>query len=561
MNGKNQTMMNSVALQLGGIVVIYMLWLVIWLVLGSEVFGPAYYNWDKGLVAVIAAVTALKVSQQASKPYSLFLVMIGLGLTMLTVSWFTFDPDATHPYFHLPGQGAPNLSNISYALFVFIWMCAWGYLVLEQWQQRPPSMLTSMVFAVLIFGLAVILADFYYPQYRSSLDTISGRLNAATAGLEFATLVIGLACILLGEPVVVTWLLFATALLVASDIAYSERDVPSAIQPVWMLGQFLLLSALMILPGATNAAPLHSTTRYSPEEVAARQRSGLSGVLILLSLGGVLLSVALGLVPLHPVWKSLFSILFVVALVVALVWLTDRFDETVQFLGTYSKNLHRNRLAAADWRETDTHIRATLQSTGLGVYLDLLLESAARLRQNILFLGPERLYPTPKLPDEQDMVRCFIVMPFSLEWSDEVHRTLSGVCKALAVQPVRGDDVFTPTDILVDIWHSLNAADFVIADITGRNPNVLYELGIAHTLAKPVLIVSQSEKDIPIDLSTRRVIIYGQNDNRWQETLETRVSKAIKEILSLYGMNSVATGNGLTDGQKSDKSLSISEIL
>ena len=94
-----------------------------------------------------------------------------------------------------------------------------GYLALVQWQYRPPSALTGVVFAFLIFGLAVILTNFYYPQYHSSLNTISGRLNSVSAGLEFAALVIGLACIMLGEPVVVTWMLFATALLVASDLA------------------------------------------------------------------------------------------------------------------------------------------------------------------------------------------------------------------------------------------------------------------------------------------------------------------------------------------------------
>ena len=130
----------------------------------------------------------------------------------------------------------------------------------------PPSALTGVVFAFLIFGLAVILANFYYPQYHSSLNTISGRLNSVTAGLEFAALVIGLACIMLGEPVVVTWMLFATALLVASDIAYSEMDVPSAIEPVWMLGQFLLLSALIVLPGAMDAVPPPPATRSSPED-------------------------------------------------------------------------------------------------------------------------------------------------------------------------------------------------------------------------------------------------------------------------------------------------------
>jgi hypothetical protein len=530
-------MTGSVPLQLGGIAAVYLLWFISWLVLGREILGPEYYNWDQSLVATVAAVTAFNVSRRATKPYPVFLVMIGIGLVMLAVSWVTYDPNGIHTFFRFPEKGAPDYSDSSYALFVFVWVCAWGYLALERWQRRPPSVLTGAVFTVLIFGLAVILANFYYPQYRSSLGTISGRLDAATAGLEFAALVIGLACILLGEPAVVTWMLFATALLVSSDIAYSEANVPIAIEPVWMLGQFLLLSALLVFPGAMQAVPLQPTTRSSPEEATARQRSGLSGVLILLSLGGVLLSVAVGLVTMHPVWKSFFSVLFVVALVVALVWLTDRFDETVQYLKTYTTRLHQRRLYSEDWRVADTRIRATLQSTGLGMYLDSLRDSAARLRQDVLFLGPERLYPPPKLPSEEDKVRCFIVMPFSLEWSDDVHRALSSACKAMAVQPVRGDDVFTPTDILVDIWQSINGADFVIADITGRNPNVLYELGIAHALAKPVLIISRNAADIPIDLSTRRVILYGQSEGDWREDLGIKASKAIKEILSTYGLN------------------------
>ena len=535
-------MTGSVSLQLGGLAAIYLLWFVIWLVLGREIWGPEYYNWDQSLVATVAAVTAFNVSRRATKPYPVFLVIIGMGLAMLAVSWITYDPNGIHT-FRFAGQGAPDYSASSYALFVFVWVCAWGYLALEQWQRRSPSVLTGVVFTVLIFGLAIILANFYYPQYRSSLGTMSGRLDAAISGLEFAALVIGLACILLGEPAVVTWMLFATGLLVASDMAYSQADVPSAIEPVWMLGQFLLLSALLVLPGAMKAVPPQSTTQSSPEEVAARharQRSGLSGVLILLSLGGVLLSVAVGLVPVHPVWKSFLSVLFVVALVVALVWLTDRFDETVQYLRTYTTRLHQRRLEAEDWRKADTRIQATLQSTGLSVYLDSLRDSAARLRQDVLFLGAERLYPPPKLPSGEGKVRCFIVMPFSLDWSDDVHRTLSSACKAMAVQPVRGDDVFTPTDILVDIWQSINGADFVIADITGRNPNVLYELGIAHTLAKPVLIISRNAADIPIDLSTRRVILYGQSEGDWREDLGIKASKAIKEILSTYGLNSTA---------------------
>ena len=103
---------------------------------------------------------------------------------------------------------------------------------------------------------------------------------------------------------------------------------------------------------------------------------------------------------------------------------------------------------------------------------------------------------------------------------------------------MRGDDLFSPTDILEDIWQSINAADFVIADITGRNPNVLYELGIAHTLAKPVLILSKEAADIPIDLATRRVILYGQKADAWREDLARMIQEAIAKVVEDYGLES-----------------------
>jgi nucleoside 2-deoxyribosyltransferase len=127
-------------------------------------------------------------------------------------------------------------------------------------------------------------------------------------------------------------------------------------------------------------------------------------------------------------------------------------------------------------------------------------------------------------------------MPFSQAWSADVHRILASACEAAGVRPVRGDDLFTPTDILEDIWQSINAADFVIADITGRNPNVLYELGIAHALAKPVLILSREAADIPIDLATRRVILYGQKPDAWREDLARMMSETIAKVVEDYGL-------------------------
>ncbi len=125
------------------------------------------------------------------------------------------------------------------------------------------------------------------------------------------------------------------------------------------------------------------------------------------------------------------------------------------------------------------------------------------------------------------------MMPFSLEDSDEVHHILRRVCREAGVRPVRGDDLFTPTDILDDIWRGITAARFIIADITGRNPNVMYELGMAHTLAKPVLILSRNADDIPIDLATRRVILYGTSGD-WQSELAEKAASAIQAMLRAY---------------------------
>jgi hypothetical protein len=160
--------------------------------------------------------------------------------------------------------------------------------------------------------------------------------------------------------------------------------------------------------------------------------------------------------------------------------------------------------------------------------------SASRLKLDVLFLGPERLYAPPRDRSSPRQASCFLVMPFGQEWSADVHRILAGACDAAGVRPVRGDDLFTPTDILEDIWQGINAADFVMADITGRNPNVLYELGMAHTLAKPVLILSRDARDIPIDLATRRVIVYGQSAADWRDDLRHKISGAVAKIVVDY---------------------------
>ena len=72
----------------------------------------------------------------------------------------------------------------------------------------------------------------------------------------------------------------------------------------------------------------------------------------------------------------------------------------------------------------------------------------------------------------------------------------------------------------------------LVAELTSRNPNVFYELGLAHALDKPVVLVSSNEDDVPFDLKHIRVIYYNVSDPFWGEKLIEKVAENILSALS-----------------------------
>lgn len=105
---------------------------------------------------------------------------------------------------------------------------------------------------------------------------------------------------------------------------------------------------------------------------------------------------------------------------------------------------------------------------------------------------------------------AFMVMPFGPEdlqivYTEFVKPALEERCQ---VECIRGDDIFGSNVIMEDVSSSIEQADLLVADLTGRNPNVFYEVGIGHALGKPVLLLAQSLDDIPFDLRHRRVLLY-----------------------------------------------------
>ena len=121
---------------------------------------------------------------------------------------------------------------------------------------------------------------------------------------------------------------------------------------------------------------------------------------------------------------------------------------------------------------------------------------------------------------------CFVLMPFLLEWSDSLYKHLKQILYSKEYSCERADDLYG-SDVLEDIWIAINTAELIIADITSKNPNVFYEIGIAHTLGKKVILLTQSTDDIPFDFKRFRHIIYKDNTDGFN-VLEKEIPKYLK---------------------------------
>jgi hypothetical protein len=126
--------------------------------------------------------------------------------------------------------------------------------------------------------------------------------------------------------------------------------------------------------------------------------------------------------------------------------------------------------------------------------------------------------------------RCFVMMPFGPPLGGYYETVYKPAIEKAGLQPVRADaEIFGAGKIMDQIWSGIQTAKVLVAELTLRNPNVFYELGLAHALKKPVVLVSSNEGDVPFDLHHIRVIYYDVNDPFWGQKL---IAKVAENILS-----------------------------
>lgn len=134
-----------------------------------------------------------------------------------------------------------------------------------------------------------------------------------------------------------------------------------------------------------------------------------------------------------------------------------------------------------------------------------------------------------------DRPRAFMVMPFGVEELEQVYEYFvkSALEETCSFDCVRGDDIFGSNVIMDDVADEIRRADVVIADLTGQNANVFYEVGFAHALDKPVLLMAQSIDDVPYDLRHRRVQEYDTSPKGCR-VLEERLVEHVQQMAARW---------------------------
>lgn len=126
---------------------------------------------------------------------------------------------------------------------------------------------------------------------------------------------------------------------------------------------------------------------------------------------------------------------------------------------------------------------------------------------------------------------CFVMMPFGA-WFDRYYQDIYvPAIKEAGFEPIRADELFTTGSVVEQIWEQIQKARVLLADLTDRNANVFYELGLAHAARKPVVFTAPRVDDVPFDLRHLRVIIYEIREPEWSAKLRKSVTDYLKNAL------------------------------
>jgi hypothetical protein len=157
---------------------------------------------------------------------------------------------------------------------------------------------------------------------------------------------------------------------------------------------------------------------------------------------------------------------------------------------------------------------------------DFISTAHTEIPKKLISFSPQ-VFEVPNKPQQDELVA--VMLPFKL---DKTFVAVSNACKNLNVDCKKADDIWENATFIQDIFELIFTCKAVVADFSGKNPNVFYEVGIAHTLGKTVIPITQSFDDVPTDLGHHRALKYLPNDQGYLDLtkeLEKRIRTLIPE--------------------------------
>ncbi|MEO5641746.1 MAG: hypothetical protein ABIQ40_06225 [Bacteroidia bacterium] len=136
-----------------------------------------------------------------------------------------------------------------------------------------------------------------------------------------------------------------------------------------------------------------------------------------------------------------------------------------------------------------------------------------------------QVFEIPIKPQNEKLVT--VMLPFKLQAS---FAAVKSACDKLGLECKKADDIWENATFIQDIFELIFTSKVVVADFTGKNPNVFYEVGIAHTLGKTVIPITQSFDDVPSDLGHHRALKYLPNEQGYTD-LTNELTKRLETII------------------------------
>jgi hypothetical protein len=149
---------------------------------------------------------------------------------------------------------------------------------------------------------------------------------------------------------------------------------------------------------------------------------------------------------------------------------------------------------------------------------------------------------------------AFVMMPFASEFDDVYQSLIQDPLTMAGYTVFRCDDILNQGNILQDIIGSIANSSLLIADLSTSNPNVYYELGLAHAMQRPVILFAQDIDEVPFDLRSYRIIQYATHFAKMNEAIATFGS-----LLKGIEDGTVSFGNPVSDFSRLESSTPISD--